>query len=163
MSADAVVSNADVVHTYQSLLKGSRIAAKRGERLAGMRHSMSLFVAYFGTKRKYPDVAHHTVLFGPRYRGLLDDIFSKGTLADDFSLYLHAPTTTDPSLAPPGCEAFYVLSPVPHLGRADLDWATVGPRYADRIYQYLEQKLLPGLRARSSPNACSHRRISRPN
>ncbi len=146
LPADYVVSNADVVHTYQTLLKGSSIAAVRGERLAGMRHSMSLFVAYFGTKRKYPNVAHHTVLFGPRYRGLLDDIFSKGRLADDFSLYLHAPTVTDPSLAPPGCEAFYVLSPVPHLGLADLDWATVGPQYADRIYQYLERKLMPGLR-----------------
>ncbi len=147
LPADFVVSNADVVHTYRQLLKGSSIAAVRGERLAGMRHSMSLFVAYFGTKRKYPNVAHHTILFGPRYRDLLDDIFSTGKLADDFSLYLHAPTVTDPSVAPAGCEAFYVLSPVPHLGLAELDWSTVGPRYADRIFEYLERKLLPGLRS----------------
>ena len=76
---------------------------------------MSLFVWYFGTRRQYPDVAHHTILLGPRYRELLDDIFERKVLAEDFSLYLHRPTATDPSLAPPGCDAFYVLSPVPHL------------------------------------------------
>jgi phytoene desaturase len=92
-------------------------------------------------------VAHHTVLFGPRYRELLDDIFNGPELPDDFSLYLHAPTVTDPSMAPEGCSAFYVLSPVPHLGKADVDWATVGPRYADRILQALEARILPGLRA----------------
>jgi len=146
LEADAVVSNADVVHTYRRLLAASPVARRRGERLAGQRHSMSLFVAYFGTKRKYPGVAHHTVLFGPRYRALLDDIFARGRLADDFSLYMHMPTVTDPSLAPPGCEAFYVLSPVPHLGLADIDWTTEGPRYGDRILAALERKLLPDLR-----------------
>jgi phytoene desaturase len=101
---------------------------------------------YFGTKKTYPNLAHHNVIFGPRYKGLLDDIFSKGVLADDFSLYLHAPTRSDPSLAPEGCEAFYVLSPVPHLGKADLDWKTVGPKYADRILDYLGERYIPGLR-----------------
>jgi len=146
LDAEVVVSNADVVHTYRSLLRDAPAGRARGDRLARRRHSMSLFVAYFGTRRKYPGVAHHTVLFGPRYRELLDDIFTRGRLADDFSLYLHAPTVTDPSLAPEGCEAFYVLSPVPHLGRAAIDWATVGPRYADRILEYLERRLLPDLR-----------------
>jgi phytoene desaturase len=108
---------------------------------------MSLLVAYFGTKRQYPEVAHHTVLFGPRYRGLLDDIFVKGKITDDFSLYLHRPTKTDPSLAPPGCDAFYVLAPVPHLGLASIDWATVGPRYVDRILEYLERRVMPSLRS----------------
>jgi phytoene desaturase len=107
---------------------------------------MSLFLIYFGTRRRHPHLAHHNVLFGPRYRELLDDIFEKGVLADDFSLYLHAPTVTDPGLAPAGCEAFYVLAPVPHLGKAPLDWETVGPRYADRILEYLEARYIPGLR-----------------
>ena len=146
LPASTVVSNADVVHTYRWLLRDEPRASRRGRSLGRRRHSMSLFVAYFGTKRRYPDIAHHTVLFGPRYRELLADIFDRGILADDFSLYLHAPTVTDPSLAPDGCEAFYVLSPVPHLGKAPLDWASIGPRYADRILEYLEGRYLPDLR-----------------
>jgi len=111
-----------------------------------MTWSMSLMVIYFGTKIRYPDLAHHTILFGPRYKGLLDDIFKGGKVADDFSLYLHAPTVTDPSMAPPGGESFYVLSPVPHLGHADIDWDSFGSIYADRILEALEARL-PDLRA----------------
>ncbi len=143
---DAVVSNADLAHTYSDLLRGERRAAPMRKRLGSMEWSMSLFVIYFGTNRRWPDLAHHTVLFGPRYEELLRDIFRGNALPDDFSLYLHAPTVTDPSLAPPGCEAFYVLSPVPHLGNALLDWNTVAPIYADRILAYLERSL-PGLTA----------------
>jgi phytoene desaturase len=143
---DAVVSNADVVHTYRHLLKDEPRAAKKGRALAKKRHSMSLFLIYFGTKKKFPALAHHNVIFGPRYEELLKDIFDRGVLAEDFSLYLHAPTVTDPSLAPAGCEGFYVLSPVPHLGKANLDWSVEGPRYAERILNALDQRLLPGLR-----------------
>jgi len=107
---------------------------------------MSLFVSYFGTKRQYPDLAHHTILLGPRYRELLDDIFDRKVLAPDFSLYLHAPTRTDPSLAPPGCENFYVLSPVPHLESGD-DWSKRGPEYQETIFAYLEKSGIPELRA----------------
>ena len=103
-------------------------------------------MTYFGLKREHPEVRHHTILFGPRYKELLADIYDHGVLADDFSLYLHHPTATDPGMAPPGCSAFYVLSPVPHLGKAPLDWDTVGPKYADRILDYLEKRLIPGLR-----------------
>lgn len=106
---------------------------------------MSLFVMYFGTSRRFDDLAHHTILFGNRYKGLLNDIFHGSELAEDFSLYLHAPTVSDPSLAPPGGEAFYVLSPVPHLGRANVDWGTVAQSYGDAILQSLETHL-PGLR-----------------
>ena len=106
---------------------------------------MSLFLIYFGTDRTYEDLSHHTILLGPRYEGLLDDIFRHRRLADDMSLYLHAPTRSDPSLAPPGCEAFYVLSPVPNLA-ADVDWAATRERYRDAIYTRLEQTCLPGLR-----------------
>ncbi len=143
---DLVVSNADVHHTYAKLYRDEPRAAPMARKVTRMTWSMSLVVIHFGTSRRYPELAHHTILFGPRYKGLLDDIFGAGVLADDFSLYLHAPTVTDPSLAPPGGEAFYVLSPVPHLGTAPIDWATVGPKYADRILEALEAHL-PGLRA----------------
>ena len=93
---------------------------------------MGLFVWYFGTSRRYPDVPHHTILLGPRYRELLRDIFEHKHLADDMSLYLHRPTATDPSLAPDGCDAFYVLSPVPHLD-ADIDWSTMAEPYRRRL------------------------------
>ena len=106
---------------------------------------MSLFVIYFGLKRQHPDLKHHIVMFGPRYRELIGEIFKGPGLAEDFSLYLHAPSVTDPSLAPPGCSAYYVLSPVPHLGKANIDWSVEGPRYRDRILKYLEERVLPGL------------------
>lgn len=108
------------------------------------RQSMSLFVAYFGSRRQFPGLAHHTIVLGERYRGLLDDIFRRRVLADDFSLYLHAPTRTDPSLAPPGHEGFYVLSPVPN-NRSGIDWSREAEPYFDRIRASLERRLLPGL------------------
>jgi phytoene desaturase len=143
---DLVVSNADLHHTYARLYRDNHAAQNMARRLERLDWSMSLFVLYFGTRRVYPELAHHTVLFGPRYRELLHDIFEGPALPDDFSLYLHSPTITDPSLAPPGCSSFYVLSPVPHLGKADLDWDELGPRYADRILEALEARVLPGLR-----------------
>jgi phytoene desaturase len=143
---DLVVSNADVHHTYAHLFRDHPAALRYGHKLAKLDWSMSLFVLYFGTDRSYrDDVVHHTVVFGPRYRELLDDIFAGHALPDDFSLYLHAPHLTDPSLAPPGGGSFYVLSPVPHLGNAALDWDAIGDGYADRILASLEF-LLPELR-----------------
>jgi phytoene desaturase len=143
---DLVVSNADLHHTYNHLLGHEPLAERSRKRVAGLDWSMSLFVLYFGTDCLYRDrVAHHSVLFGPRYRELLAEVFGGHELPEDFSLYLHAPTVTDPSLAPPGCDAFYVLSPVPHLGHAPLDWQAIAPGYADRILASLEQ-LMPGLR-----------------
>ena len=106
---------------------------------------MGLFVWYFGTSRRFDDVPHHMILLGPRYRELLDDIFERKVLADDFSLYLHRPTATDPSLAPDGCDAFYVLSPVPNLG-AGIDWSTEAERYRQKVEAYLERTVLPGLK-----------------
>lgn len=138
---DMVASNADVVHTYRALL-----GDPRGEKLAAKRHSMSLFVIYFGLRGLRPDLRHHMVLFGPRYRELIGQIFHGQTLADDFSLYLHAPSVTDPDLAPEGCSAYYVLAPVPHLGTVDLDWDREAPAYRDRILDYLEARYIPNLR-----------------
>ncbi|NIO10917.1 MAG: phytoene desaturase [Deltaproteobacteria bacterium] len=142
---DLVVSNADVVHTYQRLLGKEPLAEKKRKRLNRKKYSMSLFLIYFGTRKRYPNLAHHNVIFGPRYRELLKDIFERGRLAEDFSLYLHAPTVTDSTLAPPGCQTFYALSPVPHLGKLNVDWREEGPRYAERILTYLEQRYMPGL------------------
>ncbi|HSS02575.1 MAG TPA: phytoene desaturase [Kofleriaceae bacterium] len=143
---DLVVSNADIHHTYARLYADEPRAARTTRRLERMDWSMSLFVLYFGTDIDYRDrIAHHTVVFGPRYRDLLDDIFHGAALPDDFSLYLHAPHVTDPSLAPPGGGAFYVLSPVPHLGHAPLDWPRIADAYGDRILAALE-RLLPDLR-----------------
>jgi phytoene desaturase len=144
LPADVVISNGDVIRTYRDLVPAAARRTNTDRRLARYRQSMSLFVFYFGTNRRYADIAHHEILLGPRYRALLDDVFERGHLADDFSLYLHRPTATDPSLAPPGCDTWYVLSPVPHLG-SEIDWATIGPRYRDRIVRHLESRLLPGL------------------
>lgn len=143
-SFDLVISNADLHHTYAKLYSGDARAERTKRKLEKADWSMSLFVLYFGTDRNY-DIAHHTVVFGPRYEELLEDIFSGTRLPDDFSLYLHAPTVTDPSLAPPGCGAYYVLSPVPHLGNAPVDWEKEAPLYADKILGSLE-RLMPDLR-----------------
>lgn len=147
LDADLVASNADVVHTYKQLLRRHDRGKSYGKSLAKKSHSMSLFVLYFGLKTTHPDMKHHIILLGQRYRELIAEIFGKGRkLPDDFSLYLHAPSVTDPSMAPDGCSAYYVLSPVPHLGHADVDWDVVGPQYADKIFDYLEEHSIPNLR-----------------
>ena len=142
---DQIASNADVVHTYRDMLRSTKHGEAQGRKLGAKRHSMSLFVIYFGLKTQHPELKHHMVLFGQRYRELIDEIFKGSQLADDFSLYLHAPSVTDDSLAPPGQSAYYVLSPVPHLGTANIDWDEEGPRYRDRILQYLNDRYIPGL------------------
>ncbi|MEP7001284.1 MAG: phytoene desaturase [bacterium] len=142
--ADAVVSNGDVAQTYRQLVPEAVRRKNTDRRFERMRYSMSLFVIYFGTNRRYDNLAHHEILMGPRYEGLLEDIFTKKSLSSDFSLYLHRPTATDPSLAPPGCDSFYVLSPVPHLGGAT-DWSTAAGPYRDAIISYLESRYMPDL------------------
>lgn len=144
IAADVVVSNADSAWTYRHLVSAEHRHRWTDARIEKARYSMSLFVWYFGTKRQYPDVAHHTIALGPRYRELLTDIFDRKVLADDFSLYLHRPTATDPSLAPPGCDAFYVLSPVPHL-QSGTDWAEHAEPYRLAIQRRLQETMLPGL------------------
>jgi phytoene desaturase len=144
IAADVVVSNADSAWTYRHLVPAEHRHRWTDARIEKARYSMSLFVWYFGTKRQYPDVAHHTIALGPRYRELLTDIFDRKVLADDFSLYLHRPSATDPSLAPAGCDAFYVLSPVPHL-QSGTDWAVHAEPYRLAIQRRLQATLLPGL------------------
>ena len=145
IEADLVVSNADVAWTYRHLLPEEARTRWTNKRIERARYSMSLFVWYFGTRRTYEDVAHHTILLGSRYKALLDDIFGNKTLAEDFSLYLHRPTATDPSMAPEGCDAFYVLSPVPHLD-SGVDWNEAKTEaYRQAISRYLAESILPGL------------------
>jgi phytoene desaturase len=144
LSADIVVSNADSAWTYRYLLPASARSRWTDRRIERARYSMSLFVWYFGTRRQYKDVPHHTILLGPRYRELLTDIFERKVLADDFSLYLHRPTATDPSLAPEGCDAFYVLSPVPHL-QSGTDWSLAADKYRRAIARELGGTMLPDL------------------
>ena len=146
LKADAVVSNGDVVHTYQDLLGHHPRGKKMAKSMKRRSFSPSLFVLYFGLKGEHADIPQHSILFGPRYKELLREIYAGNELADDFSLYLHHPTASDPSLAPAGHSTFYVLSPVPHLGKAPLDWEQLAPRYADRILSYLEERLIPGLK-----------------
>jgi phytoene desaturase len=145
IAADIVVSNADAAFTYRELVPPEARKRWTNRRIDKAKYSMSLFVWYFGTRRQHPDVEHHTILFGPRYRELIADIFDRKVLADDMSLYLHRPTATDPSLAPPGCDAFYVLSPTPHLD-AGIDWAAKAEPYRQAIEARLSQTLLPGLK-----------------
>ena len=144
IAADVVVSNADAAWTYRHLLAPEHRRRWTNRRIEKTKYSMSLFVWYFGTKRQYPDVQHHTIMLGPRYRELLEDIFDNKIVAKDFSLYLHRPTFTDPSLAPPGCDAFYVLSPVPHLD-SSTDWRSQAEPYRKAIEKYLSESILPGL------------------
>ncbi|MDX1591822.1 MAG: phytoene desaturase [Balneolaceae bacterium] len=146
LKADAVVSNADVAFTYKNMIGKEHRRKYTDRKIERTKYSMSLFVIYFGTKKRYLDsgLAHHNIILGERYKGLLSDIFHKKHLADDFSLYLHMPTITDPSMAPEGHEAFYVLSPVPHLD-SGTDWSVEAPRYRDAIMNFLEENYLPGL------------------
>ncbi|HEY0037996.1 MAG TPA: phytoene desaturase [Longimicrobium sp.] len=143
-AADVVVSNADPSRVYGRMISPAHRRRHTARSLRRRRQSMSLFVAYFGSRKQYPELAHHTIVLGERYKPLLDDIFTRRVLADDFSLYLHAPTRTDPSLAPEGNEGFYVLSPVPNT-RSGIDWSREAQPYWERIRESLERRLLPGL------------------
>jgi phytoene desaturase len=141
---EVVVSNADPSFVYERMIDPAHMSARTQRRARRMNPSMGLFVAYFGTSVQYPETKHHTIVLGPRYRGLLDDIFKRRKLADDFSLYLHAPTRSDETLAPAGHEAFYVLSPVPN-NRSGIDWNTEREPYFQRVLAELERRLLPGV------------------
>jgi len=146
IASNLVVSNGEPTFTYKNLIAKEHRKKHSAFSLGLRRQSMSLFVSYFGTTKKYEDLAHHTIILGPRYKGLLDDIFKKRVLADDYSLYLHRPTASDPDLAPPGHDAFYVLSPVPNL-KSGTDWANVVDGYHEKILAGLERDHMPGLRA----------------
>lgn len=146
--ADMVACNGDVMHVYRDLLKTSRSAQRTKNRLERKRYSPSLFVVHFGIKGTWPGIPHHMILFGPRYKGLLADLYDTGVLPEDFSIYLHHPTVTDPSLAPEGHSAFYALAPVPHLGKFPVDWAEIGPILEKRILDEVGRRLIPDIHDR---------------
>ncbi len=143
IAADIVVSNADSAWTYKYLVEPQHRRHWTDRRIDKGKYSMSLFVWYFGLNRRYDELPHHMLLMGPRYKELLRDIFLRHHLAEDFSLYLHRPTATDPSLAPVGCDTFYVLSPVPHLD-SGTDWSTMAETYRRRIAAELDRTVMPG-------------------
>jgi phytoene desaturase len=152
LTADIVVSNADAGFTYDHLLRKQKRKRWTTAKLKSRRWSMGLYVWYFGTKGTrdmWKDVGHHTILNGPRYKELVRDIFMKGKVADDFSLYVHRPTVTDPTAAPDGDDTFYVLSPVPHLGhKTATDWSKMEREYRVRLTKSLEENLIPGFASR---------------
>ncbi len=148
ITADAVASNGDIVHTYRDLLKSSRSGQRTAAKLERKSYSPSLFVVHFGIKGNWPGIPHHMILFGPRYKGLLADIYDHGLLSEDFSLYLHHPTVTDPSMAPDGHSTFYALAPVPHMGKAPVNWDEVGPVLEKRILDEVGRRLIPDIHER---------------
>jgi phytoene desaturase len=144
IAADGVVSNADIANTYRLMIEPSARRKNTDRHLESLRYSMSLFVIYFGTRKQYPDVAHHTILLSERYEGLLDDIFTHKKLSGDFSMYLHRPTATDPAMAPEGCDCWYVLIPVPNQ-LSGIDWSREAQPFRDRVMTWLDRNYLPGL------------------
>lgn len=144
IDADLVVSNGDAAWTYKYLIDPGHRRHWTERRIDTRKYSMSLFVWYFGTDRRWDEVPHHMIMLGPRYKGLLEDMFGRHKVANDFSLYLHRPSATDPSVAPAGCDAFYVLSPVPHLD-SGTDWHSAAEAYRMKIQRHLEATVLPGL------------------
>lgn len=147
LTTDLVASNGDVVHSY-GLISGSNHARRKVASLKRKSFSPSLFVVHFGLRGTFPEIAHHTIMFSDRYQPLLADIYRHGRIPDDPSLYLHNPCVTDPAMAPPGKSSFYVLAPVPHLGKAPVDWKTLGPAYCDLILDRIRDQLIPDLRDR---------------
>ncbi|MEG3124507.1 phytoene desaturase [Sphingomonas sp. GB1N7] len=147
-NTDMVACNGDVVHTYKDLLKTSRSGQRTKAKLERKRYSPSLFVVHFGIKGTWPGIPHHSILFGPRYKGLLADLYDTGVLPEDFSLYLHHPTVTDPSLAPEGHSAFYALAPVPHMGKFPVDWDEIAPVLEKRILDEIGRRLIPDIHER---------------
>jgi phytoene desaturase len=142
---DAIASNGDLMHTYGELLGNSARGQEMARKLTRKRFSPSLFVVHFGLEGTWPGIPHHTILFGPRYKGLLDDIFEHGVLPRDFSIYLHHPTVTDPAMAPPGKSTFYALVPVAHMGKLPIDWAEVGPELERRVLDEVGRRLVPDI------------------
>jgi phytoene desaturase len=143
--AEIVVSNGDVGHTYKHLVPAEARKRWTDRKVDRLHYTMSCFLLYLGTRKQYPQLEHHTLILSERYRELIRDIFDKKILPDDFSMYVHAPTRTDPEMAPEGCESMYVLIPVAN-NRSGLDWSAIRDRFADTVLEFLEEWGLDGLR-----------------
>ena len=147
LEAAMIATNGDLVHSY-GLIEGSAVARKRTASLRRKRFSPSLFVVHFGLRGQFPEIAHHSILFSDRYGPLLRDIYDRGQIPSDPSLYLHHPSATDSGMAPAGYSAFYALAPVPHLGKGKVVWNVEGERYRDLILDRIQARLIPDLRDR---------------
>ena len=147
-SVDAVASNGDIVHSYADLMPDNGHAQRRAKSLKKKKFSPSLFVVHFGVEGTWPGIAHHMILFGPRYKCLLDDIYKHGVLPEDFSIYLHHPSVTDPSMAPPGMSTFYALVPVANMGKLPIDWDEIGPQFEKRVLDEVGRRLIPDIHSR---------------
>ncbi|MBV1916860.1 MAG: phytoene desaturase [Sphingomonadaceae bacterium] len=145
---DAVASNADIMHSYRELLSDNPRGQVMAKKLSAKRFSPSLFVVHFGLKGTWPGIPHHMILFGPRYGELLSDIYDHGVLPRDFSIYLHHPNVTDPSVAPQGMSTFYALIPVAHMGKLPIDWDEVGPVLEKRVLDEVGRRLIPDIHDR---------------
>jgi phytoene desaturase len=142
--ADLVASNADVGHTYKHLIAPRHRSTWTDKKVDTTHYTMSCFLLYLGTKRQYPQVKHHTLILAERYKGLIKDIFDNKILPDDFSMYVHAPTRTDPGMAPEGCESMYVLIPVANK-QADIDWEAIKDDFTQKVLDFLEEWGMEGL------------------
>ena len=142
---DVIISNADPTYLYENMIDRHDVAISTKLKIKAAHYSMGLFVVYFGSTKKYDDVAHHTIWLGKTYKELLHRIFDQKILSDDFSLYLHRPTATDESFAPAGCDSFYVLCPVPNL-QGNINWKDEGEQLKNRIVEALDKTILPNLK-----------------
>jgi len=145
---NAVASNGDIMHSYRDLLGDSPRGKSYAKSLKKKTFSPGLFVVHFGLEGTWPGIPHHMILFGPRYKELLEDIYDNGVLPQDFSIYLHHPTVTDPSMAPKGMSTFYALIPVAHMGKLAVDWDEVGPKLEKRVLDEVGRRLIPDIHDR---------------
>ena len=143
-SYDYVVSNADPVQVSGELLKNEKISFHNYLIKKYAKHSMGLFVLFFGSVKSYKNIAHHTIWMGPRYKELLKDIFDRHHLAEDFSIYLHRPTRTDPSFAPKNHDSYYALVPVPNL-KGNQNWDEIKESFSKKILDELDKTIMPGI------------------
>ena len=145
LKADYIICNSDPPNVYKNLIKPNNYGFLFNKKIERMNYSMGLFVYYFGSKKQYNDVAHHTICFGKSYKDHLNKIFEKKELSEDISYYLHRPTATDPSMAPPGQDCFYVLVPVPN-NLSNINWHKEGEKFKQLIINKMSEQILPNLR-----------------
>jgi phytoene desaturase len=145
LKADYIICNSDPPNVYKNLIKPNNYGFLFNKKIERMNYSMGLFVYYFGSKKQYNDVAHHTIYFGKSYKDHLNKIFEKKELSEDISYYLHRPTATDPSMAPPGQDCFYVLVPVPN-NLSNINWHKEGEKFKQLIINKMSEQILPNLK-----------------
>ena len=146
INCDYIICNSDPPNVYKNLIKSkSNYNFLFKQKMKRMNYSMGLFVYYFGSKKKYNDVAHHTIYFGKSYEKHLDKIFEKKVLSEDISYYLHRPSATDPNMAPEGQDAFYVLVPVPN-NLSKVNWIEEGNKFKDLVLDKMDKTVLPGIK-----------------